>query len=97
MTPVGQGFGSLSSPAKLLEGHVAGRLVHHDGNPVLRWMVANAVAEMDAAGNIKPSRDKSGEKIDGVAAWCDALFVWAQAGEPEQPTSAYRTYRSLTV
>lgn len=84
MVPVGQGFASLSSPAKLLEGHLAAGLVHHDGDPVLRWMVSNAVAEMDAAGNIKPSRDKSNEKIDGVAAWCDALFAWSWSEPPEE-------------
>ena len=50
----------LRAPNPLaLEGHLAAWVVHHDGNPVLRWMVANAMAEMDAAGNIKPSRDKS--------------------------------------
>lgn len=89
MVPVGQGFASLSAPAKDLEGHVASGLIHHDGNPVLRWMVANAVAEQDPAGNIKPARDKSNEKIDGVAAWCDALFAWQLAEEPEDETSVY--------
>jgi phage terminase large subunit-like protein len=89
LLPVGQGYASLTAPAKLLEGHVAGRLVHHDGNPVLRWMVGNAVAEIDAAGNIKPSREKSADKIDGVAAWCDALFAWAAAEPLEASESAY--------
>ena len=70
-------------PAKRIEADIAAGLVHHDGNPVLRWMVANAAATQDAAGNIKPDREKSAEKIDGVAAWCDALFAWATA--PEEP------------
>ena len=74
---VGQGYARLSAPAQRIAADIASGLVHHDGNPVLRWMVANAVATMDAAGNIKPDREKSSEKIDGVAAWCDALFVWA--------------------
>jgi len=88
MVPVGQGFAALSSPAKLLEAHVAAGLVHHDANPVLRWMVANAVVEVDAAGNIKPSKARSAEKIDGIAAWCDALCVWMGA-EPEPEPSVY--------
>ena len=92
MLPVGQGYASLTAPAKLLEGQVAARLIHHDGNPVLRWMVANVVAEIDAAGNIKPSRERSSEKIDGIAAWCDALFAMA-AAPPEEPLgpSVYET------
>ena len=61
-------------------------------NPVLRWMVANAVASEDAAGNIKPDREKSADKIDGVAAWCDALFAWAGAEPAEKPfVSVYQT------
>ena len=79
---VGQGYASLSAPAKRLEADIASGLVHHDGNPVLRWMVANAAVSEDAAGNIKPDRERSADKIDGVAAWCDALFAWAGAPEP---------------
>ena len=81
---VGQGYASLSAPAKRLEADIAAGLVHHDGNPVLRWMVGNAVAVEDAAGNLKPDRERSSEKIDGLVAWCDALFAWANA--PEEPT-----------
>jgi phage terminase large subunit-like protein len=91
---VGQGYASLSAPAKRLEADIAAGLVHHDGNPVLRWMVANAAAEEDAAGNIKPSREKSSEKIDGVAAWCDALFAWGNA-EPEEEW--HSVYEGLTA
>ena len=90
MVEVGQGYASLSAPAKRIEADIASGLVHHDGNPVLRWMVANAAATQDAAGNIKPDRGKSSEKIDGVAAWCDALFAWAATpAEPEFFDSAY--------
>ena len=92
LLPVGQGYAALTAPAKLLEVHIAGGLVHHDGNPVLRWMVANAVAEIDAAGNIKPSRERSRAKIDGVAAWCDALFAWAASDPDDAPEpSVYET------
>jgi phage terminase large subunit-like protein len=89
LVAVGQGYWSMSSPAKLLEGQLAARLVHHDGNPVLRWMVANAVAEMDPAGNLKPSKPRSSERIDGVSAWCDALFVWARSEPVEEEGSVY--------
>ena len=63
----------MSPPMKelyklLLEGKFI-----HGGNPVLRWMAGNVVAEMDAAENIKPSKKKSTEKIDGIVAWIMAL------------------------
>jgi phage terminase large subunit-like protein len=73
MVPFGQGFKDMSPPMKelyklLLEGKFI-----HGGNPVLRWMAGNVVAEIDAAENIKPSKKKSTEKIDGIVAWIMAL------------------------
>jgi phage terminase large subunit-like protein len=69
----GQGYASMSGPAKELERLILDRKLQHDGNPVLRWMVSNVAIEQDAAGNIKPSKRKSAEKIDGVVALCMAL------------------------
>lgn len=92
---IGQGFASMSAPAKRLEADIAGGLVHHDGNPVLAWMVANAIAAEDAAGNIKPDKGKSIERIDGVAAWCDALVASAAGPVEDGGVSAYETVRSI--
>lgn len=68
-----QGFLSLSPPTKELERLVIGQLLHHGNNPVLNWMADNAVAVKDAAGNIKLSKLKSTERIDGVAALVNAI------------------------
>jgi phage terminase large subunit-like protein len=70
--PIGQGYASLSAPAKHFEAQVYGQKLRHDGNPVLRWMMLNVQYVEDAAGNVKPSRDKSADKIDGPAAIIDA-------------------------
>jgi len=69
----GQGFASMSAPAKELEKLVIGRLIAHGGHPVLRWMASNVAVQQDAAGNLKPAKDKSGEKIDGIVAGIMAL------------------------
>jgi phage terminase large subunit-like protein len=63
-----QGYVSMNTPMKEFEKAVIARHVHHDGNPVLRWMVSNVVADMDPAGNIKPNKAKSGGsgRIDGA-------------------------------
>ncbi len=45
----------------------------HGGNPVLKWMAMNVVVDMDAAENIKPTKAKSPEKIDGIVAAIMAL------------------------
>lgn len=68
MVPIGMGFKDMSPGMKelyklLLEGKIT-----HGGNPILRWMAGNVVAEIDAAENIKPSKKKATEKIDGIVA-----------------------------
>ena len=54
----------MSPAAKDFETLVLSQRIQHDAHPVLRWCVGNAVIEQDAAGNIKPSKSKSTEKID---------------------------------
>ena len=68
-----QGFLSLSEPTQELQSLVVSRKLRHDGNPVLKWCVLNAVAEKDAAGNIKLSKKKSRLKIDCAAALVNAI------------------------
>ena len=45
----------------------------HGGHPVLRWMMDNIFIRTDPAGNIKPDKEKSTEKIDGAIATIMAL------------------------
>lgn len=71
--PFGQGFSSMSAPTKefyrlLMEGRII-----HGGNPVLRWMAGNVVIDTDPTGNIKVTKAKSKEKIDGIVAAIMAL------------------------
>ena len=73
IVPFGQGFSSMSAPTKefyrlLMEGRII-----HGGNPVLRWMAGNVVIDTDSAGNIKVTKAKSKEKIDGIVAAIMAL------------------------
>lgn len=50
----------------------AGRL-HHDANPVMRWMLMNVVVQEDRKGNIFPRKETRENKIDGVFAALTAL------------------------
>lgn len=68
MVPFGQGFKDMSPPSKelyklLMEGSIV-----HGGNSVLKWMAQNVVMRQDPAGNIKPDKERSVEKIDGIVA-----------------------------
>jgi phage terminase large subunit-like protein len=68
-----QGYLSMSEPSKDLEARIVAKQIRHGGNPILRWMIGNAVAKKDAAGNIKPDKEKATDKIDGVVASIMAL------------------------
>ena len=89
-----QGFKSLSQPSKELHRLILDEKLRHGGNPVLRWMMENVHIEMDAAGNIKPNKKKSREKIDGVVATVMAL---ARAIAQEDHSSAYDKHGLLTI
>lgn len=73
MVGFGQGFQSMSPPTKDLLRLVLSRKLRHGGNPVLRWMADNLVVTQDPAGNVKPNKSKSREKIDGIVAGVMAL------------------------
>ena len=73
VVPFGQGYKDMSPPSKefiklLMEGKII-----HGGNPVMRWMSGNVVVDRDAAENIKPTKARSPEKIDGIVAASMAL------------------------
>jgi phage terminase large subunit-like protein len=70
-----QGVRTLSEPTKLFRELVAtGKLVH-DGSPLLKWCVGNAVQVTDTNENIKLSKETRGDtrRIDLLAAAIDAL------------------------
>jgi len=69
----GQGFASMTAPMKELEKLILGHRLAHGNNPVLTWMADNLVARQDPAGNIKPDKARSREKIDGMVALIMAL------------------------
>lgn len=69
----GQGYASMSPPMKDLEKLVLSHKLAHGNNPVLNWMADNLVALEDPAGNIKPDKERSLERIDGMVALIMAL------------------------
>ena len=89
MVELRQGFASLTAPTKDFEKIVVGRQLHHGGNPVLRWMASNVVVEQDPAGNLKPSKAKSTERIDGIVAGVMAI---GRASVGEDGRSAYEDH-----
>lgn len=86
MDPFGQGFVSMSAPSKELEKMILSKEIVHDNNPVMNWMLSNTTILEDPAGNIKPSKNKSKEKIDGVVALIMAI---GEMMTGEDTTSVY--------
>lgn len=73
VVPFGQGYKDMSPPSKELMKLTLEERIAHGGNPVLRWMMDNIFIKQDPAGNIKPDKEKSTEKIDGAVALIMAL------------------------
>jgi phage terminase large subunit-like protein len=88
MVATGQGFQSLSPPTKELLRLVLDKRLAHGKHPVLRWMADNMVVRTDPAGNVKPDKQKSREKIDGMVALIMALD---RATRHTDPRSIYDT------
>jgi phage terminase large subunit-like protein len=63
----------MSPSSKELMKLTLEKKIAHGGNPVLRWMMDNIYVKTDPAGNIKPDKEKSTEKIDGAVALIMAL------------------------
>ena len=89
MVPFGQGFKDMSPASKeLMKLALEGKLTH-GGHPVLAWMVDNIHVRTDPAGNIKPDKQKSTEKIDGVVATIMALNRAIRCGNTPEASSVY--------
>lgn len=66
MVEFGQGFKSMSPPTQELINLTLQKNIIHGNNPVLNWMSSHMKLSEDPAGNIKPDKNKSYEKIDGM-------------------------------
>ena len=68
-----QNMAQMSAPSKELEKLVAAGRLLHGGNPVMRWMASNVAIKYGPDGQIKPDRQRSREKVDGIVALAMAI------------------------
>lgn len=78
MVKVRQGFQTMSPVLKetqrlIRQGTPEHTVLRHGGHPIVRWCVDNLAVAMDPAGNVKPDKKNSGDKIDGVSALLTAM------------------------
>lgn len=96
MVQFGQGFRDMSPPTKELMRMVLDRKIAHDGNPVLRWCIDNAMVKTDPAGNIKIDKEKSTERVDLAIALVMALDRASRSTE-NNSESVYDMRGLLTI
>lgn len=76
------GFKSYAPAMDAFERAVLERRMQHNGSPILRWQAGNVIVESDAAGNRKPSKARSLDRIDGLVSAIMACGL--AATQPEQ-------------
>ena len=89
----GMGFLSMAPIMREFERLLLGEKIRHGGHPVIRWMIDNLVVRRDPAGNVKPDKDKSGAKIDGII----ALLLALDRAVRHRRSSAYADHELLVV
>lgn len=77
-----QGYKSMSPPTKELLKRILAHEIAHGGHKVLRWCADNLAVQIDAAENVKPVKDKSSGRIDGVVALIMAMGVALVNADP---------------
>ncbi len=97
MVQFGQGYKDMSPPTKELMRLTLNKMIVHGGHPVLRWMMDNIFIKRDPAGNIKPDKEKSTEKIDGAVALIMALDRAVRCGAGDSGASIYDEREMLVL
>ena len=68
MTKFGMGYVSMASPTAELERLIVAHSIHHNGCPILKWNIGNTIVTQDPAGNLKPDKMRSIDRMDGTVA-----------------------------
>ena len=85
----GQGFTSMAPPTADLMNLVKDKKIRHGNHPILDWCVGNMVVAEDPAGNQKPDKKRSTEKIDGAVAMIMGLARAVLNGRSSNSGSVY--------
>ena len=73
---VRQGYASMTEPTQRLLALLAAGQLRHPRSPVLTWCADNLAVTQDPAGNLKPDKAKSRQRIDPMVALLNALSLW---------------------
>ena len=76
MVEVRQGFKTESAPLKQMKADLIDKKINYNNNPILKWNLSNAAIKKDDNENIMLSKEKSRQRIDGVASLMDAYVIF---------------------
>lgn len=83
LLPFGQGYKDMSPAIDKFETALLNRQLRHNGHPVLTSCAANAVADLDPAGNRKLNKLRAIGRIDLIVA---AVMAYAAVQQPPDAT-----------
>ena len=76
MVEVRQGFKTESAPLKQMKADLMDKKINYNNNPILKWNLSNVAIKQDDNENIMITKEKSRQRIDGVASLMDAYVVF---------------------
>lgn len=76
MVEVRQGYKTESAPLKQMKADLMDKKINYNNNPILKWNLSNVAVKTDENDNIMITKEKSRQRIDGVASLMDAYVVF---------------------
>lgn len=82
---------NMCPAAEYLSALIADGKIHHNGDPVMTWMLSNVVGKHKEAWGMFPVKERPENKIDGVTALLVPLrrAMVGDSGEPEKKYQAF--------
>jgi len=76
MVEVRQGYKTESAPLKQMKADLMDKKINYNNNPILKWNLSNVAIKQDDNENIMITKEKSRQRIDGVASLMDAYVIF---------------------
>jgi phage terminase large subunit-like protein len=76
MVEVRQGYKTESVPLKQMKADLMDKKINYNNNPILKWNLSNVAIKQDDNENIMITKEKSRQRIDGVASLMDAYVSY---------------------
>ena len=76
MIEVRQGYKTESAPLKQMKADLIDKKINYNNNPITKWNLSNVAIKQDDNENIMITKEKSRQRIDGVASLMDAYVIY---------------------